>query len=211
MSRALSKYRVLDAVKKYLESRGCRVEEIEDNTVVCRSSGESIAIRVVLPPSPGGILETMWEASAGCRSLSFDRVYIAVPSSFLRRVAGRRMTMLRDMLEGYHKVGLLRVGDEGDVEEVLAAPLRRLGPPEVNLPRLAGLPDQERSLRQALPSASTAPVREQRVQPGSEQAREPTAESSKPLSAPNAPDDLPDFARNNPWFNIFSRRGVGGK
>jgi len=211
MARVLSRYRVLAAVKSYLESRGCRVEELEDQTLVCYSNSESIAVRIVLPASSGGVLEAVWEASAGCRPLSFDRVYIAVPSNFLRRIAGKRMTMLRDVLEGYHKVGLLRVGDEGSVEEVLPAPLRRSEPPGADLSRPTGLREHEQAPQRRVPDTSAALPQGQRIQFSGERAGEPASQVSTPSSASSIPDDLPEFARNNPWLIIFSKRGVDSK
>lgn len=206
MARSLSKYQVLDVVRKYLEDRGQRVEELDNYTLVCYLKNEIIAVRVVLPTSPGRVLETMWEASSECRAFSFDRVYIAVPSNFLRRVVGKQMLMLRDMLGGYYKVGLLRVTDEGRVEEILAAPLRRGESPE--LISRGDLREHRESLHHPQSASPLTLQGDQamRVNNREENIRGVIIETPMSSNTSSAASDLPEFVRDNPWFTVLSRR-----
>lgn len=195
---------MLDAVKKYLARKGQRIEEIGDHVLVCYSNSGTEAILVTLPASPGGVIEAVWEASSEARSLSFDRVYIAVPASFLSRVAGKRMIMLRDILEGYHRVGLLKVTDEGEVEVVIAAPDRRSEALEPKAPA----PERASQGQIPVPRASSqvAASGQQLTPTSREQIREPEFPPLQQPRGQEAMENLPAFVQDNPWVAVLSRR-----
>jgi len=202
----LLKQQLLTPVKRYLEARGFKVESVEGDTVVARGASGTVAVKLFLREPPSELFEALWEAGSSCRDLArFDEVYVAVRVSALSRLVGKKMPIIREVFREYFRVGLLRVDDEGGVDEVIKAPRRTPVSEKIEITPTPRVPPahqpayevpREVAVRKAVEEPATPPVVQQ-PQVSDERVREETADTG-----------LPDFVKGNPWLAVLSRRGV---
>lgn len=184
------------------------MESVEGDTIVARGASGTVAVKLFLRESPSELFEALWETGSSCRDLTrFDEVYVAVRASALSRLVGKKMPIIREVFRDYFRVGLLRVDDEGGVDEVIKAPRRGSAgekietvPPTPRIPPVhqpAYEVPREAAVRRAVEELTTPPAAQQ-PQVADERVGEETA----------ADTGLPDFVKGNPWLAVLSRRGV---
>jgi hypothetical protein len=207
MSYALLKHQLITHVKKYLEARGFKVESFEGDTIVARGALGTVAVKLFLRESSSELFEALWEAGSSCRDLArFDEVYLAVRASTLSRLVGKKMPILREAFQEYFRVGLLRVNEEGGVDEVIKAPRRT--------PARESLEVAPTSPRKPLaPQPHEAPLEVAAVRRAAEELAAPPAAQEYRAAVGVAGGEtvgegLPDFVKDNPWLVVLSRRGV---
>jgi len=207
MSYALLKHQLITHVKKYLEARGFKVESFEGDTIVARGALGTVAVKLFLREPSSELFEALWEAGSSCRDLArFDEVYLAVRASTLSRLVGKKMPILREAFQEYFRVGLLRVDEEGGVDEVIKAPRRT--PARESL-EVAPTPPR----KPLAPQPHEAPLEVAAVRRAAEElAAPPAAQESRAAvgvaGGETVGEGLPDFVKDNPWLVVLSRRGV---
>jgi hypothetical protein len=210
MSYALLKHQLITPVKKYLEARGFRVESFEGDTIVARGALGTVAVKLFLRESSSELFEALWEAGSSCRDLArFDEVYLAVRASTLSRLVGKKMPILREAFQEYFRVGLLRVNEEGGVDEVIKAPRRTPARDARESLEVAPTPPR----KPLTPQPHEAPLEVAAVRRAAEElVAPPAAQESRAAvgvaGGETVGEGLPDFVKDNPWLVVLSRRGV---
>uniref|UniRef100_A0A7C4FDB4 Uncharacterized protein n=1 Tax=Thermofilum pendens TaxID=2269 RepID=A0A7C4FDB4_THEPE len=208
MSYALLKHQLLIPVRKYLEARGFKIESIEGDIVAARGESGTIAVKLFLKEPLSKVFEAVQEAGSSCMDLMhFDEVYVAVHARVLSRLVGKKMPVLRETYQEKFKVGLLKVREDGGVDEVIRAPRRGpVGRGGLETTPALRAPPVFKPAREALreTTAVMETSKEQELPLAAQQLRA----VSERTKAGTADEGLPDFVKDNPWLVVLSKRGV---